>query len=219
MPIAGLNPITSNTASIEPSVLDPRGAVRGRVADPPPAGRSVIDVPDEPAATHVDTSCLLLLPQSFSTLPVWILMPRQVSATGDRVFYLALRSRNLIPAFGTKQTINYTYTYVPLYRSLGEAPPEPIKENPDHAAIWAWIDMLPPHRLEAINRSLGADLKALYRREDESRAPATHFENSIKTRAETMETFLALAHGNGWSPGESFEHAVAALQATFDPSS
>jgi hypothetical protein len=176
---------------------------------------SVIDVPDHPVAVHVDTSCLLLLPPSFGALAVWILMPREVSAVCDRVFYLALRSRNFIPAFGTKNTVNFTYTYAPIYRSLGEAPPEPIKENPDHAAINAWITTLPPHRLEAINRCLGADLRALYRREAESGVPVAPLKNSIKARPETMETFFTLAHGNGWSPAETFEHAVAALQAKF----
>ena len=130
---------------------------------------SVIDVPDEPSGAHVDTSCFLLLPPSFDTLPVWILMPREVSAVCDRVFYLALRSRNLIPAFSTKKTVNFTYTYAPLYRSLGEAPPEPIKENPDHAAISTWIDTLQPDRLEAVNRRLGVDLRALYWPKVESR--------------------------------------------------
>jgi hypothetical protein len=179
---------------------------------------SVIDVPDEPLATHVDTNCLLLLAPSFDAVPVWILVPREVSVVCDRVFYLALRARTLIAAFSTTKTVNYIYTFAPLYRSLGEPPPEPIKENPDHAAILAWIDMLPPHKLETINRRLGADLRALYRYDAELRAPAGQLKNRRKARPETMETFLALAHGNGWSPGETFEYDVTA-QATFGPHS
>jgi len=178
---------------------------------------SVIDVPDESLAAHVDTSCLLLLPPAFDTLPVWILMPREVSIVGDRVFYLALRSRDLIPAFSTKKTVNYTYTYAPMYRALGEVPPEPIKENPDHAAIAGWIDTLPSDRLEGLNRRLGVDLRALYQPKAESRAPVAQLKNRIKARPETMETFWALANSNGWSAGEAFEHAVAALTATCKP--
>ena len=174
-----------------------------------------IHVPDEPSATHVDTSCFLLLPPSFDTLPVWILMPREVSAVCDRVFYLALRSRNLIPGFSAKRTVNFTYTHAPLYRSLGEAPPEPIKENPDHAAIAGWIDRLPPHRLEMINRRLEVDLRALYRPQADLRAPA--MQGRIKARSETMATFCELANINGWSLGETFEHAVAALTAMCKP--
>jgi hypothetical protein len=123
---------------------------------------SIIDVADEPGTKHVDTSCFLLMPPSFEALSVWALMPREVSAVCDRVFYLALRSRNLIPAISSKKTVNFTYTYAPLYRSLGEIPPEPVKENPDHTAIAAWIDGLPRNRLEMLNRRIGADLRALY---------------------------------------------------------
>jgi hypothetical protein len=96
-------------------------------------------------------------------LPVWVLMPREVSSICDRVFFLALRARNLISAITVKKTVNYTYTYAPLYLSLREVPPQPIKENPDHRAIAAWIDALPPEQLELINRRLGANLRALYR--------------------------------------------------------
>jgi cellulose synthase/poly-beta-1,6-N-acetylglucosamine synthase-like glycosyltransferase len=124
---------------------------------------SAIQVTDEPLTRHVDTSCLFLLPASFEALPVWTLMPQQVSPICDRVFYLALRSRELVPAFSYKKTVNYTYTYAPLYRSLGELPPEPLKEDPHHVGIARWVDMLPSGTLETFNRRLGLDLRALYR--------------------------------------------------------
>jgi glycosyltransferase involved in cell wall biosynthesis len=125
--------------------------------------QSVIDVADEPPAVHVDTNCFFFLPAAFGVLPVWVLMPSKVSSICDRVFFLALRARNLISAITVKKTVNYTYTYAPLYLSLREVPPQPIKENPDHRAIAAWIDALPPEQLELINRRLGANLRALYR--------------------------------------------------------
>jgi hypothetical protein len=125
--------------------------------------QSIINVVDEPPALHVDTNCFFFLPPSFSVLPVWALMPREISSICDRVFFLALRARNFISAITIKKTVNFTYTYAPLYRSLGEVPPRPIKENPDHRAIRAWIDALPPKQLELINQRLGANLQALYR--------------------------------------------------------
>jgi glycosyltransferase involved in cell wall biosynthesis len=125
--------------------------------------QSVIDVADEPPTVHGDTNCFFFLPPSFGVLPIWALMPRELSSICDRVFVLALRTRNLVSALTTKTTVNYTYTYAPLYRSLGEVPPRPIKENPDHRAIAAWIDALPPKRLELINQRLGANLQVLYR--------------------------------------------------------
>jgi Glycosyl transferase family 2 len=123
---------------------------------------SVIDVADEPSTGHVDTNCFFFLPPSFGVLPVWGLMPREVSCICDRVFFLALKARYLVSAVTTKKTVNYTYTYAPLYRSLGEASPMPIKENPNHKAIAAWIDALPPKQLELISQRLGANLQALY---------------------------------------------------------
>jgi glycosyltransferase involved in cell wall biosynthesis len=123
---------------------------------------SVIDTADEPSAQHVDTNCFFFLPPAFGVLPIWGLMPREVSCICDRVFLLALKARRLLSVVSTKKTVNYTYTYAPLYRSLGEAPPMPIKENPDHSAIAAWIDALSPKQLERINQRLGAQLQALY---------------------------------------------------------
>jgi len=125
--------------------------------------QSVIGVTDEPPAVHIDTNCLFFLPPSFGVLPVWTMIPHEVSSIGDRVFFLALQARNLLQAFTAKKTVNYTYTYAKIYRHLKEAPPMPIKENPDYMAIAAWIDALPSKRLELINQRLGANLQALYR--------------------------------------------------------
>lgn len=180
---------------------------------------SAIDVADEPTTRHVDTSCFLLMPPSFEALSVWALMPREVSAVCDRVFYLALRSRNLIPAVGVKKTVNFTYTYAPLYRSLGEIPPERIKENPDHTAIAAWIDKLSPDRLEMVNRRIGADLRALYRTEAKATASGAQSKSSIKASAGTLQILCMLADRNGWNLSEAFEHAVMALQGACDPDS
>jgi hypothetical protein len=52
--------------------------------------------------------------------------------------------------------------YASVYRQLGEAPPTPIKENPDYRTMAAWIDALPPKRLQLINQRLGADLRLVY---------------------------------------------------------
>jgi len=123
---------------------------------------SIIDVADELPAVHVDTNCFFFLPPSFSVLSVWMLMPREVSSICDRVFFHALRARSPVSAASVKKTVNFTYTYAPVYRQLGEAPPTPIKENPDYRTMAAWIDALPPKRLQLINQRLGADLRLVY---------------------------------------------------------
>ena len=123
---------------------------------------SVIDVADESPAVHVDTNCFFFLPPSFGVLPVWTLMPREVSSICDRVFFHALRARSLVSAVSAKKTVNFTCTYAPLYRQLGEAPPAPVKENPDYRAMAAWVDALPPGQLRLVNQRLGADLRLVY---------------------------------------------------------
>src|SRR3954470_11330271 len=52
--------------------------------------QSVINIADEPLAVHVDTNCFFFLPPSFGVLPVWALMPREVSSICDRVFFSRL---------------------------------------------------------------------------------------------------------------------------------
>ena len=126
--------------------------------------QSVINIADEPLSVHVDTNCFFFLPPSFGVLPVWALMPREVSVICDRVFFRALLARGFASAATAKKTVNYTCTWAPIYRYLGEIPPEPIKENPDHAAIMAWIDAMPSGQLALTNQRLGFDLRTLYRR-------------------------------------------------------
>jgi glycosyltransferase involved in cell wall biosynthesis len=123
---------------------------------------SIIDVIDESPAVHVDTSCFFFLAPSFSVLSVWMLIPPELSSICDRLFFHALRARSLVSAFSIKKTVNFTYTYAPLYRQMGETPPIPIKENPDYRAMAAWIDALPPRQLQLINQRLGADLRLVY---------------------------------------------------------
>jgi glycosyl transferase family 2 len=123
---------------------------------------SIINVADESPAVHVDTNCFFFLPLSFATLSLWMLIPREVSSICDRIFFSALRARQLVSTASVSKTVNYTYTYAPMYRHLGEQPPVPIKENPDYRAMATWIDTLPPEQLGLINQRLGADLRLVY---------------------------------------------------------
>jgi hypothetical protein len=123
---------------------------------------SIIDVIDESPAVHIDTSCFFFLPPSFSALSVWSLIPPELSSICDRLFFRALQARNFVSAVSARKTVNFTYSYAPLYRQMGETPPTPVKENPDYRAMAAWIDALPPKRLQLINQRLGADLRLIY---------------------------------------------------------
>lgn len=123
---------------------------------------SVMPLRDEDPREHIDTSCFFFFPPAFEALPVWMFVPQEVSGVGDRIFFQALRERGLPSAGTPKPTVNYTCLWASLYRMIGEAPPEPLKENPDHASLKAWIAALAPEKLALVNRRLGTDLSALY---------------------------------------------------------
>ena len=77
-------------------------------------------------------------------------------------FYLALKSKGLNTAFSPKQTVNYVCTYASFYRALGEEPPQPVKENPDHGSMIGWIKQLNEAEVAAVNTRVQANIHALY---------------------------------------------------------
>jgi glycosyltransferase involved in cell wall biosynthesis len=87
-------------------------------------------MPIEEQPGHVDTSCFFFLPGSYSFLPRWSLMPRRVSAAGDRFFYAFIMQKILTVATTGIKTVNYHCTYVYPYLGLGETPPPEAKELP-----------------------------------------------------------------------------------------
>jgi glycosyltransferase involved in cell wall biosynthesis len=87
-------------------------------------------MPIDETVGHVDTSCFFFLPGSYSFLPQWALMPRRISAAGDRFFYAFIMQKNLRVATTNVKTVNYHSTYVYPYLGLGETPPPEAKELP-----------------------------------------------------------------------------------------
>ena len=87
-------------------------------------------MPIEEQAGHVDTSCFFFLPGAYSFLPQWSLMPRRVSAAGDRFFYAFILQKKLKVATTTIKTVNFLNRYVYPYLELGEIPPPEAKELP-----------------------------------------------------------------------------------------
>ena len=123
---------------------------------------SVMNITGERLEIHADTNSLLLLPAAYPLLSVWALIPRELVHVGDRVFYLALKSKGLDAAFSRKQTVNYICTYASFYRALGEEPPEPVKENPDHGSMIGWINRLSDAEVAAVNTRVQANIHSLY---------------------------------------------------------
>src|SRR4029077_9783640 len=101
-----------------------------------------MNIRQEPVEKHVDTNCFFLLRGAYHTLPIWGLLPKDVSPVGDRFFYGALKNLDLKPAVATKITVNYQSLYEINYRTLGETPPPGAKPGVDGHQIQNWKDSL-----------------------------------------------------------------------------
>jgi glycosyltransferase involved in cell wall biosynthesis len=77
---------------------------------------------------HVDTSCFFFLPGSYSFLPQWSLIPKRLSAVGDRFFFAFIMQKGLRVATTNTKTVNYHNMYAYPYSALGETPPVDAKE-------------------------------------------------------------------------------------------
>lgn len=111
------------------------------------AGRSLRRLDGSVLAAHddwsdgermTDTSCLLLERRAFRLLPVWALMPRQLSPICDRVFWTAVRRSGLPRAHLPRPTLAFRTQYALHYRDRGERPPAGAKgpETTDVAVHW-----------------------------------------------------------------------------------
>jgi hypothetical protein len=79
---------------------------------------------------HVDTSCLFLRREAFGWLPAWGLIPRELAAHGDRVFWSLLMNYTTAAErrHCLEPTVFYRTRYAIHYRNLGEQPPATAKE-------------------------------------------------------------------------------------------
>jgi glycosyltransferase involved in cell wall biosynthesis len=120
---------------------------------------SILPIPSQPSAEHVDTSCFAFFPGSYHLLAIWALMPQQMSPLGDRIFWSALRARGLSGvAVETPATVNYHCLWEVYYRYLGETPPPGAKPNIDSAPMYQWWHALTPREREIATRRAGISL-------------------------------------------------------------
>lgn len=106
-------------------------------------------------AGHVDTSCFFFRPGSYSALPYWGTMPRQLAPVCDRIFLAALNVRKLRAARCDRVTVNFHVTVRAFYRSIGATPPPGAKAGPDIKAIQRWIDALDDAELAQVEKLAG----------------------------------------------------------------
>jgi len=115
-------------------------------------GRLLRSQPDVP---HADTSCLFFLRGAFCILPHWAMMPKEMSAWGDRVFYSMLRQWDFVAARVPKPTVNYQMSYAADYLRIGETPPPGAKPDLDIDGPIAWFWSLSRRDYEIASRLIG----------------------------------------------------------------
>lgn len=94
---------------------------------------------------HVDTNCYLILRPAYPHLSVWGFKDRNLSITGDQVFWRALLDAGVGHVHCRTPTVNYTTNFAAHWLRRGETPPAQSKVNvrlPDGAttqityALW-----------------------------------------------------------------------------------
>jgi len=116
---------------------------------------TILPLPDDLFADHVDTNCFVFLPGSFHKLNHFHIMPQEFSIVGDKVFYLALKGAGLVSAKVPTRTVNYHCLWPSLYRLAGEEPPPGAKHDIDVSHLEAWLQQQTPRALELIYRRCG----------------------------------------------------------------
>lgn len=111
-----------------------------------------------PADLHVDTNCMFLLPGAYPFIHRWCTIPRDLSASGDHLFYLGLVMAGLPPTPTPRATVNYLCMFENVYRDHGEIPPPGAKPVLQWAMRQAWIDELTPEQLAHVRALVGLNL-------------------------------------------------------------
>lgn len=121
---------------------------------------SVIPIADEPITTHVDTNCFFFLPPSFHLIHHFAAIPRQMSVIGDRLFFAALRVAGLKVAVLTRPSVDYHCLWDPIYRAIGETPPEGSKPAADQSSADRWLGSLSHRDKVIVSRLTGLPFAA-----------------------------------------------------------
>jgi glycosyltransferase involved in cell wall biosynthesis len=118
---------------------------------------TIMPLPEEPG--HVDTNCFFFLRGSFGMLPQWALMPKELSAIGDRYFLAMIGKSQLKSATVPRPTVNYQCLWRSYYDALGETAPANAKPNIDRRTAEEWVAQLAPRELEILRRLTGLSFR------------------------------------------------------------
>lgn len=105
-------------------------------------------------ARHVDTSCFFLTRLAFGVLPVWTMMPKELAAACDRVFWHSVLAKGFSRAHCVEPTVAFRTQYEVHYMACGERPPPGVKTCDGHIGValrW-WLSRTPAERRELEER-------------------------------------------------------------------
>ena len=120
-----------------------------------------VEIPEEDARHHIDTSCYIFYRTAFRVAIRWSLIPRQISFMDDRVFFAILTRKHpeLRMVFNEAKTVGYTCLWESVYRMAGEEPPPNCKNlEANFRAAQQWWRGLDAHSKQVIERALGLPL-------------------------------------------------------------
>lgn len=92
-------------------------------------GRSLGICTENDGVNHVDTNCFLILQSAYRLLGSWGFKDRNLSITGDQVFWRELLAAGVGHVHCPTPTVNYTTNFAAHWLRLGEAPPAGSKVN------------------------------------------------------------------------------------------
>jgi hypothetical protein len=103
----------------------------------------------------VDTSCYFFTQQAFRLLPMWAMMPRELSVIGDRVIWELVKGMSLACAHNRAPTVAYRTQYQGHYRCAGETPPDGMKSNEAAEQASQWLSSQPAEMRADWERKMG----------------------------------------------------------------
>ena len=92
---------------------------------------------------HVDTNCMFLTRFAFRAIPLWGMIPPQLAAYSDRIFWQSILARGYRTAHLTEPTVAYRTAHEAHYRNIGEEPPAGAKTPEAFVAALGWWRSLP----------------------------------------------------------------------------
>ncbi len=121
----------------------------------PDGAQLLVDTAENNAKTLVDTSCMFLTRRAFPVVPVWALMPKEMSAACDTVFFRAIIARQLPRAHEPRPLVAFRTQYAAHYAAAGELAPAGTKMIDEVERCFEWWRGLTPETRATWDRILG----------------------------------------------------------------